>query len=212
SETVSYGIVRVDSKSSDTVAGVTVMKEVGGENNGVTVDGSPDTTYVSKTIPVAEWAQGAWGEYLGFPRTNAFYEDRLWWASSTNNPDTLWGSQSSKYENMEYSILGLDSDAIVAPILDSEVSQLQWMRGRRVMAVGAANSEYRFGATDIDKAVTPSDRKATQQTSYGSASVQPVILNNAIFFFQRQGHKLRAMKFDELSENFQADDATLLAN
>ena len=80
------------------------------------------------------------------------------------------------------------------------------------MAVGAANKEYRFGASDIDKPVTPSDRKVTPQTAFGSNNIQPVILNNAIFFFQRQGRKLRAMKFDAITENFQSDDATLLAN
>jgi hypothetical protein len=80
------------------------------------------------------------------------------------------------------------------------------------MAVGAANREYRFGASDPDKPVTPSDRKSTPQTSFGSNNIQPVVLNNAIFFFQRQGRKLRATKFDAITENFQADDATLLAN
>ena len=158
------------------------------------------------------WAEGAWGLFRGFPRTVTFFEDRLWWASSTNNPDTLWGSRSGKYEEMDFTSIGLANDSVVFPLNDNEVSQIQWMQARQVMAIGAANKEYRFGASDPDKPVTPSDRKATPQTGIGSDSIQPVILNDAIFFFQRQGRKLWAMKFDSITENFDADDATMLAN
>ena len=197
---VNRGVVKVTTQSSTTVATVIVIDSVLSNNSS------------DAAVTTSMWAEGAWGLFRGYPRTVTFYEDRLWWASSTNNPDTLWGSKSSLYEDMEFTDLGLDDDALVFPLNDNEVSQLQWMFARQVMAVGAANKEYRFGASDIDKPVTPSDRKATPQTAYGSDDIQPVILNNAIFYFQRQGRKLRAMRFDAITENFTADDATLLAN
>ena len=111
---------------------------------------------------------------------------------------------------MSFSILGVDSDAITFPINDNEVSQIQWMQARTVMAVGAANKEYRFGASDPDKPVTPSDRKATPQTSEGSHTIQPKILKDSIFFFQSLGKKLGKMKFDAIAENFDVEDATML--
>ncbi|KKM71499.1 hypothetical protein LCGC14_1430040, partial [marine sediment metagenome] len=70
---------------------------------------------------------------------------------------------------------------------------------------------YRFGAANPDDPVTPTDKKATPQTSFSSDTIQPVILNDTIFFFQRTGKKLGAMKFDVITENFTVDDATLLA-
>ncbi len=197
---INRGIVKVTAHSSTTVVTVIVIDSVLSNN-------SSDVA-----VTTSMWAEGAWGLFRGYPRTVTFFEDRLWWASSANNPDTLWASRSSKYEEMDFTDLGLDDDAVIFPINDNEVSQIQWMVARQVMAVGAANKEYRFGASDIAKPVTPSDRKVTPQTAFGSDDIQPVILNNAIFFFQRQGRKLRAMKFDAITENFQADDATLLAN
>ncbi len=197
---VNRGIVKVTAQSSTTVATVIVVDAVLSDNS------------TNNAVTTSMWAEGAWGLFRGYPRTLTFYEDRLWWASSANNPDSLWGSKSRQYENMEFSDIGLDDDALILPINDNEVSQIQWMQSRQIMAVGAANKEYRFGASDIDKPVTPSDRKATPQTAFGSDNIKPVILNNAIFFFQRQGRKLRAMKFDAITENFQSDDATLLAN
>ncbi|KKM24756.1 hypothetical protein LCGC14_1601940, partial [marine sediment metagenome] len=196
---VNRGVVKITAFTSSTEVSATVVDDVLSDNS----------TDSAVTTPL--WAEGAWSDYRGFPRTVTFFEDRLWWASSTNNPDTLWSSKSRLYENMEFSDLGLADDALIFPLNDNEVSQIQWMQARQVMAVGAANKEYRFGAANIDDPVTPSDRKSTPQTSFGSDDIQPVILNDAIFFFQRQGRKLRAMKFDAITENFAADDATLLA-
>lgn len=197
---INYGIVEVTAHSSTTVATVTVIDAVLSNNTN------------DNAVTTSLWAEGAWSIYRGYPRTLAFFEDRLWWASSTNNPDTLWSSQSGDYEDMSYSNLGLDDEAITAPLKDSEVSQIQWMIARQIMAIGAANKEYKFGAANPDDPVTPSDRKAIPQTSFGSDNIQPVILNDTIFFFQRHSKKLRAMKFDSIAENFVAEDATLLAN
>lgn len=199
------GIVKVTAQSDTNTATVVVVSEV--QQSQPIGDGA-----VATSVDTLIWAEGAWGLFRGYPRTLTFFEDRLWWASSANNPDTLWGSKSSLYENMEFSDLALDDDAVVFPINDNEVSQIQWMMARQVMAIGAANKEYRFGANDPDKPVTPSDRKATPQTGIGSGTIQPVMLNDAIFFFQRQGRKLWAMQFDAITENFDSDDVTLLAN
>lgn len=196
---VNRGIVKITGFTSATVVTVEVVEKVLSNNSS------------DAAVTTSLWAEGAWSDYRGYPRTVTFFEDRLWWASSTNNPDTIWSSKSGDYENMEFSDIGLDDDALVFPLNDNEISQIQWMFARQVMAVGAANKEYRFGATNVEDPVTPSDRKATPQTGFGSDDIQPVLLNNAIFFFQRQGKKLGAMKFDSITENFDVDDATLLA-
>ncbi len=199
---INQGIVKITAFTSSTVVTVEVVDAVLSNN----------TNDNAVTTPL--WAEGAWSNYRGYPRTVVFFEDRLWWASSTNNPDTLWSSQSGSaggYEDMSFSIIGVDSDAITFSINDNEVSQIQWMQARQVMAVGAANKEYRFGSNDIDKAVTPSDRKATPQTSEGSHTIQPKILKDSIFFFQSLGKKLGKMKFDAITENFEVEDATMLA-
>ena len=196
------GIVKITRFTSSTVVTVEVVDAVLSNNSS------------DAAVTTSMWAEGAWSDFRGYPRTVIFFEDRLWWASSTNNPDTLWSSQSGNaggYEDMSFSILGIDSDAITFPINDNEVSQIQWMQARQVMAVGAANKEYRFGASDSDKPVTPSDRKATPQTSEGSHTLQPKILKDSIFFFQSLGKKLGKMKFDAITENFDVEDATMLA-
>ncbi len=198
-EQLNYGIVKITGFTSATVVMVEVIDKVYANNTN------------DNAVTTFQWAEGAWSDYRGYPRTVVFFEDRLWWASSTNNPDTLWSSRSGLYEDMSFSDLGLDDEAITFPINDNEVSQIQWMQARQVMAVGAANKEYRFGNSDPDKAVTPSERKATPQTSEGSHTIQPKILKDSIFFFQSLGKKLGKMKFDAIEENFNVEDSTMLS-
>lgn len=195
---VNNGIVKITGFTNSGVVIVTVVDPVLSDN-------STDTA-----VTTSMWAEGAWSDFRGYPRTVTFFEDRLWWASTANNPDTLWSSKSGLYENMGFTKLGLDDEGITFPINDNEVSQIQWMQARQVMAVGAANKEYRFGNPDPDKAVTPSDKKATPQTSEGSYTIQPVILKDSIFFFQSLGKKIGKMKFDAITENFDVEDATML--
>lgn len=196
---INRGIVKITGFTSSTVVTCEVVDAVLSDNA------------TDNAVTTSMWAEGAWSDYRGYPRTVSFYEDRLWWASSTYNPDNLWSSVSSDYENMAFTDLGADDEAITAPIMDNEISQVQWMMARQLMAVGAANREYRFGASNPDNAVTPTDRKATPQTGFSSSDVQPVLLNDSIFFLQRQGKKLGAMRFDSITENFDVNDATLLA-
>ena len=194
---LNQGVVKITALTSSTVVTVEVIDAVLSDNS------------TDNAVTTSMWAEGAWSDYRGYPRTVVFFEDRLWWASSTNNPDTLWSSKSGDYENMSFTDLGLDDEAITFSINDNEVSQVQWMQARQVMAVGAANKEYRFGASDPDKPVTPADRKATPQTSEGSHTLQPKILKDSIFFFQSLGSKLGKMKFDAITENFDVEDATM---
>ncbi len=198
-EAVNYGIVKITGFTSATVVTVTVVDKVLSNNSN------------DNAVTTSMWAEGAWSDYRGYPRTVGFHEDRLWWASSTNNPDRLWSSRSGLYEDMSFSDLGADDEAVTPEIRDNEVSQVQWMMSRKVMAIGAANREYSFAAQNPDDPISPTDKKSTPQTGFSSGAIQPVMLNDSIFFLQRQGKKLGAMKFDAITENFDVDDATLLA-
>lgn len=165
---------------------------------------------IKTTSETSEWSEGAWSTYRGFPKTSCFYEDRHWRFGTTNNPQTMWGSKSSQYSNYEEGTL--DDDAIIYTINDSDVSGIQWAVADEVMLVGTTNKEYKISAANVDDPITPSDIKSRPQSSYGSSNIQPIVMNNSIFYFQGQGRKLRAMRFQDTTLKFESDDATLLAS
>jgi hypothetical protein len=194
------GVVKITGFTNTTTVTVEVMTAVYNE----------DVAADSYDSPTSMWAEGAWNDYRGYPRTNTFYEDRLYWAGTTYNPQTIWGSASGEY--LSHLTGDLDSDALVLPLNANDVSQIQWIVARKTMVAGTASTEFIISASNPDDPLTAIDKKASPQSYIGSNNLQPVILNNGLFYFQRQGKKLNVMTFAYEIDSYKSDNATLFAN
>jgi hypothetical protein len=160
---------------------------------------------------ISTWAEGPWGQFRGFPQAVTFYESRLWWGGSTSDPQTLWGSRSSRFQDHTKGIN--PDDALIYVINDNDVSRIQYLAVSELMIAGTANKEYLIGAANIDNALSPTEPpKDRPKSSLGSGRIQPVLLNDALFFAQGQGRKIRALRVKADLIEAKADDATLLAN
>jgi hypothetical protein len=195
---INYGIVKVTAWTSTTVVTVEVIDPVLSNNTN------------DNAVTTAMWAEGAWSPYRGYPRTVSFYEDRLYWASSTNDPQTLWGSCVGEYLN--HTAGDTDSDAVILPLNANDISQIQWIAARKTMIVGTASAEFALSATNPDDPLTAIDKKSEPVSNFGSSDIQPAILNNSLFYFQRQGRKLRVMTFAYEIDSYKSEDSTMLAN
>lgn len=74
------GIVKVTAVGSPTTATVTVISKLA----------IADTT-------TKQWHEGAWSGVRGYPKTAAIWDDRMWFAGTTWQPQTLWASESGAY-------------------------------------------------------------------------------------------------------------------
>lgn len=182
----------------------------GGGNNTSQTTGVGEYYAIRDYTQTSEWAEGAWSEYRGYPKTLCFYEDRLCFGGSISNPQTIWTSKSSDYTNFATGVL--DDDAIVVTINDADVSQIQWMYADDLLIAGTSKKEYRVSASNTDDPISPSDIKIKPTSAHGSTGLQAVYLNSAIFYAQRQGRKLRAMRFSDTTARYESDDATVLSN
>jgi hypothetical protein len=196
---INHGIVEITAASSTTSASCKVIEAVGGEAD----SGSATTATVN-------WAEGSWSEYRGYPSVAAFHAGRLWLGSTVYQPDVLYASAVGKYELFE---AGLNADnSFKLSIRGDDVSSIQWAASLGQLAVGTGSKEYLISAANPDNAISPTDSKAAVQSGLGSESIAPVFLNNALFFIQRHGRKMRAMNYDDALQAYRSDDATLLAN
>jgi hypothetical protein len=92
-----------------------------------TVTGRTNTTVVTVTVNATfggtsgetKWRLGAYSDTTGFPAAVAFYEQRLFWAGSTEQPQTLWGSKSGDYEN--HTPGTLDDDPVIYTLATDQV-------------------------------------------------------------------------------------------
>ena len=102
---------------------------------------------------------GAFSTTTGFPSCVTFFEQRLVFAATVNNPQTIYFSKSGDYENMDANIGGTikDDDAIVYTIASNQVNAIRFLSPTRTLIIGTAGGEFAvYGGGDND-AITPTN-------------------------------------------------------
>ena len=182
-------------------------------------------SYTSATVVVADvltdlgdtaatplWREGSWSLKNGYPACGAFYEQRLMCANTPTDPDAVWGSRSTSYEDFTPGTTSTDS---LSYKLQSDI--VRWLASMGQLVIGTVNREYRLGAQGSGDALTPSNVKLTGQSRKGSADIAPVDLGNAILFVQRtgkatnHGRRIRELTYNYVSDSYDGKELTLLA-
>ena len=161
------------------------------------------------TTPTFQWnASSPWSSSNGYPRTVSFYEQRLFFAGTSTYPQTIWGSKTASYEDIR---TGTNADdALEYAIATNKVNVIRWLQPSRDLIVGTGGGEFKVGRPQGEP-LTPSNVMVTQQTTYGSWTIPPIQIGNAILFAQRARRKLREFSYQYQNDGYIAPDMTLLA-
>lgn len=169
------------------------------------------------TSAQTHWRLGAWSQTTGYPAVVSFHEQRLCCANTARDPDKYWMSQSGDFENMrpdsDASGGGVevqDDDALDYRISSDQVNAIQWIRSSQSFAIGTRGGEWL--ARSDGPVLTPTDIDTKQQTTIGSAFVDPVQVDNAVLFPQRGRRQLREFAFNFEADGFRSPDMTILSD
>lgn len=155
-----------------------------------------------------DWALGAFSTATGFPAAVTFYEQRLVFASTTTQPQTLFFSVGGSFEDFAG---GTDADdALTYTLGSNQVNIVRYLQAGRVLLVGTSGGEFVVTSSE-DAPLSPTNAVVKRQATYGSADIQPVQVANVTLFVQRAKRKLRELVFDLNTDSYQAPDMTLLA-
>jgi len=160
-----------------------------------------------------DWSLGAFSDTTGYPSSVTFFEQRLVFAGTLNNPQTIYFSKSGDYENMDANIGGTvaDDDAIVYTIASNQVNAIRFLSPTRTLIIGTAGGEFAvYGGGDND-AITPTNIIIKKQSNYGGANVDAVPVANATLFLQRAKRKIRELAYNFDVDGYVAPDLTILA-
>ena len=166
-------------------------------------------TLVGSLVADKKWRLGAF--FIGsYPSTVAFYEQRLVFAGTSNQPQTMFFSQSGDFENFE---IGTDADdGLQYTIGSNEVNVIRYLVSSSQLVVGTSGGEFVVRASGFDEPLTPTNTQIKQQTTFGSAPIQPLLIGNSTLFIQRAKRKLRELAFSSESDSYVAPDMTILAD
>ena len=188
----SGGTVTINSVASGTSAGATVNKWLG-----------------STITATTQWSEAAFSAVRGYPRTVTFYQQRLVFGGTTNQPNTIWASKVDDFENFQ--IGTKEDDAVSFTIASNEGNRINWLFAQRGLIVGTSGDEWTVsGATDSEP-FNATNITAKRQASFGSKYMRAVLLNDVLLFVQRRGRKVRELTYNFERDGWLAPDLTVLA-
>lgn len=149
-----------------------------------------------------------------YPTSVTVSQDRVWFAGTTNNPQTFWGSGTGDYEN--FALGNLATSPVRATLNSGSLDKFIWMityQGNLVM--GTYQSEYivNGGAgqqvISTGAPITPSNINMIQQSKFGVFNVNPLLVNNELLFVQREGRLLYEFAFNPLTSAYSSRNLNL---
>ena len=161
----------------------------------------------------ADWSLGSFSDTTGHPSCVTFFEQRLVFAGTTNQPQTIFFSKSGDYENMDANIGGTvaDDDAIIYTIASNQVNAIRFMTATRTLIIGTAGGEFTVSGGGTDSAITPTNILIKKQSNHGAANVDAIAVGNATLFLQRAKRKIRELAYNFDVDGYLAPDMTILA-
>ena len=178
-----------------------------------TVVTATTSTDFANTNASSNFSLGAFSTTTGFPSCVTFFEQRLVFAGTTNQPQTIFFSKSGDYENMDANIGGTvaDDDAMIYTIASNQVNAIRFMTATRTLIIGTAGGEFTVSGGGTDSAITPTNILIKKQSNHGAANVDAIAVGNATLFLQRAKRKIRELAYNFDVDGYLAPDMTILA-
>lgn len=145
-----------------------------------------------------------------YPSVVTFFEQRLVFAASNNNPQTLWFSQSADYLNFHTGTA--DNNALIYTIASNKVNAIRYLSATRILNIGTSGGEYVLTTTNGGP-VTPSQTVIRKYSNYGCIDSEVVQVADVTLFAQRGARKVREFRYiGEVDvAGYAAPDITILA-
>lgn len=183
--------------------GVAADNTIGFNDEGFTPDVSLTPPYQDTTAPLFN----AVDEY---PAVVMFYQQRLFFGSSNNAPETIWASKSANFYNFSRARPSKDDDAVTFPIVGKLVNRIRAMINLGVLLVFTDSGEWAVEG-DSNGVISPSGINPRQYSYHGSGELSPVIVGNNVIFLQGRGQIIRDLGYDYEIDGYQGNDLTLYA-
>lgn len=154
-----------------------------------------------------------------FPGVNAYFQQRLFFANSLNDPDTFWASRTGLYGNFDISLPSTATDAITASPWTEQVNGIQWlvpMPGGLIAMTGSrawqilGEGSYQLNVQPI----TPSTTQAQPQAFNGcSATIQPIVIDYDVLYVEAIGNTtVRDLSWNFWVNIYTGADLTILSS
>jgi hypothetical protein len=105
-----------------------------------------------------------------------------------------------------------DDNGIDYQIGANRVNSIRWMAASRNLVLGTPGGIFPVRASSDSEAVTPTNINMNQAVVEGVGTQQAIVIQNRMVYASRNGRALKSLRFAFESDDFVADDLTILAD
>lgn len=161
---------------------------------------------LSLTDAPISWAADNWPERV------AFHQQRLLFAATVLDKQTIWCSKASSFLDFGISSPLLDSDAVTFTLASGEHNRIQWLQSSKALNVGTLGNEWTV-LGGVSGALSPKSGGvlATRQTNVGGEPYKPLMIGMTTLFVERHGRTISEFTYDYAYDSYKTSDITILA-
>ena len=176
-----------------------------------------------------EWQLGSFSETTGYPRTVQLYQQRLVFAGTAEESQTIFfsktadffnfsateplGRSTGQFDSAGRSIIGeqiFEDNALSLTISSDTVDQIEWISEDQRLSMGTSGGIYQLYGSNDDLTLTPFNFSITKVSAWAcDPTALPSKVGNNLLYVQNNGRKLRELAFDKLQDQYSAADLTL---
>lgn len=160
--------------------------------------------------PTTDWSEQAFSAVRGYPAAVCFHENRLVFAGTLAQPDTIFMSQIGKFFNFDTGDAG-DTDSIDLTAATGQVNEIRYLISNRDLQVFGASGEL-YVPTYLNQSITPTNAQIRKQTPYGTDYIQPASIDGATVFVQHDGHTVREYLYTDGEDAYTASAVSTLSS
>ena len=144
-----------------------------------------------------------------YPGAVVYYQQRLIFAGSNLQPQTVWTSKTGLFKNFGYSVPNKDDDAITFTLSSNKVNRVRHLLGLRKLLALTTGAEFTISGGDTG--LSAKTVQAVPEGYDGTAIVPPVVVGNSAVYVQARGNRVSSFGYSLNADGFAADDLTLFS-
>jgi hypothetical protein len=165
---------------------------------------------ISSNATTTRWDEQSFSAVRGYPAAVTFHENRLCFAGTIAEPDTIFMSQLGEFFNYDVGE-GDDTDAIILVAATGDVNEIRYMRSNRDLQIFTLSDEL-YVPTYLNQAITPTNAQIRKQTPFGSEFVLPTSIDGATIFVERGGRAVREYIYSDAEDAYISTGVSTVAS
>jgi hypothetical protein len=170
-----------------------VYKNINGIYGFIGVAGS--TTFVDDGIPADSTdsppqARNPFNAVGDYPKTAGYYQQRLGFAATINNPEKVFFSRTGFFRNFTTSAPLQSDDAVTFNLFGRRVNEVQQLVDLGQLIALSADAEWLIQG-DTAGILRPGEVNPKTQSYNGSSTLKPILINDNALYLQSRGTVVR---------------------